>query len=62
MTLREIEDALDWHDNHTPTACPAHDWRESCYGWQCSRCGAFVAFGCEPCGCEPRMPVEDDAA
>ena len=38
--------------------CPEekHDWREVYYGWQCRRCGQFVAFGCEPWA----LPDEDE--
>ncbi len=24
-----------------------HDWKEVYYGYECQRCGQFVAFGCE---------------
>jgi hypothetical protein len=25
-----------------------HDFEEVYYGWQCTRCGMFYAFGCAP--------------
>ena len=25
-----------------------HDWQKEYYGWRCSKCEVFVAFGCEP--------------
>lgn len=25
-----------------------HDWKEEYYGWECRKCRAFAAYGCEP--------------
>lgn len=32
----------------------AHEWKEVYYGYECIKCGQFVAYGCEPW-----MPIDD---
>jgi hypothetical protein len=34
-----------------------HDWREIYYGYECTACGLFIPFGCEPWA-----PDEDEVA
>lgn len=45
-----ISDTYEGPDD--PPDCKAdafkHDWREIYYGYECRKCGAFVAHGCEP--------------
>lgn len=37
-----------------------HEWREVYYGYECTKCGQFVAFGCEPWAPEEDSELTDE--
>lgn len=45
-----------------PDYCDAfdHDWGDHYYGYQCKKCGMFVAFGCEPWAPLDGIGYDDD--